>query len=171
MRATFGIQVLVTVVVLAVLLYVGWVVADHFIYAPQAQPIAFPHDLHAGNRQIACQYCHRGVNHAEIAGVPSVQECMDCHRVVLKDKPGELQKLRDAWAGKKPIEWYKVYQLPKHVKFSHQVHIARGFACDNCHGDVAAMRTMTMAKNPTMGFCVDCHRKNQGPIDCSACHR
>src|SRR5687768_3485523 len=151
MRLTIGIQVLVAVVILSVLTYAGWEVAQNIMYAPQAQPIAFPHDLHAGNRQIACQYCHRGVNHADIAGVPSVQECMDCHQVVLTDRP-EIKKLtNDYWKAGKPINWYKVYQLPEHVRFSHQAHIARGFDCAQCHGDVQEMRVLTMANNPTMG--------------------
>ncbi|MBM3461491.1 MAG: cytochrome c3 family protein [Armatimonadetes bacterium] len=180
MRATFGVQVLVAVVILTLVTYVGWIVLDNVFYRQQAQPIAFPHDLHAGQRQIACQYCHRGVNHADIAGVPSVQECMDCHQAIPKllKESVEVQKLKGYWDRKEPIKWFKVYQLPEHVRFSHQAHIARGFDCAYCHGQVQEMKVLKFPwtsawwHSPgTMGWCLQCHRDNKGPQDCSACHK
>jgi hypothetical protein len=181
-RLTFGLQLTITIVVLAALTGLGWWIGASIIYARQEQPIKFPHDLHAGNRQIACQYCHRGVHNGTIAGVPSVQECMDCHQVVATDRP-EVKKLRDDyWKGKAnipaagqspvPIPWFKIYRLPDHVKFSHQIHINQGFDCSECHGNVREMRVMDVApgKNPIMGFCLDCHLAKRGPTNCSACH-
>ena len=47
-------------------------------YAP-AQPIAFSHALHAGQYEIACQYCHTGVEIGKSANIPSANICMNCH--------------------------------------------------------------------------------------------
>ena len=41
---------------------------------PQAtvQPIAFPHNTHAGEFQIDCQYCHFSAERSVSAGIPPV---------------------------------------------------------------------------------------------------
>ena len=41
-------------------------------YAP-IQPISFSHKLHSGEMQIACVYCHGGVETSRYAGVPAAQ--------------------------------------------------------------------------------------------------
>ncbi len=50
-------------------------------YEP-VQPIAYSHRLHAGELQIACQYCHSGADKSRHAGIPSASVCMNCHRQV-----------------------------------------------------------------------------------------
>ena len=80
MKVRFSVLVAMTAVVVAIVAYIGYLVGTEVLYKQQAQPIAFPHDLHAGVRQIACQYCHRGTEKGLSAGVPSVKECMDCHK-------------------------------------------------------------------------------------------
>jgi Cytochrome c7 and related cytochrome c len=50
-------------------------------YAPE-QPIAFSHRLHAGELQVACQYCHWAADRSRHAGVPAANVCMNCHRFV-----------------------------------------------------------------------------------------
>jgi len=47
-----------------------------------AQPIFFNHVIHAGSYQIACQYCHTGARRGPSAGVPSVERCMGCHKIM-----------------------------------------------------------------------------------------
>jgi len=163
---------------------------------PQTQPIAFSHQVHVGQRQISCFYCHTGAMKGDIAGVIAVQDCMQCHQTVAADHP-EIQKISERWfKTKQPIVWAKVYKMPKHVHFSHRVHIAflsrnnpdaladpGKTICIKCHGDVPNMKvigapvslpmvlTGNMNPNTGMGFCVDCHRANGGPMDCTACHR
>jgi hypothetical protein len=191
MKARFSVLVAVAVVILSVLTYVTWLISDQILYKQQAQPINFPHTLHAGNRAIACQYCHRGTHAGYSAGVPSVQECWDCHRAIpelLKDpaKHPEIAKLKEYWVGEKrggtlanpkpePIQWWKVYELPDHVHFPHEVHIAKGFDCAECHGNVKTMDVVHPAQDIGMGFCISCHRGHNSlnataPTQCSTCH-
>ncbi len=135
------------------------------------QPIAFSHAKHAGEFQIACQYCHSGVRWGPHAYIPSVQTCMGCHQLVAATKP-EVIKVRQAWENKQSIPWMKVNRVADFVYFNHYPHIAKGVDCKVCHGDVAAM---TEVKPPfelnNMTFCVDCHRQNKASIDCYTCHR
>ena len=46
-------------------------------YQPQ-QPIEYSHELHAGQLEIACLYCHHGAEKSAVAGIPSINVCMNC---------------------------------------------------------------------------------------------
>ena len=122
-------------------------------YQP-SQPIAFPHDRHAGINGIDCKYCHNSVTKSKHAGIPSVNVCMNCHKQINGEgKPfaGEIQKIYKAagWdpsgAGKytgkeNPIVWNKVHVLPDHVYFNHSQHVVvGGIDCKQCHGDMTTM--------------------------------
>ncbi len=50
-------------------------------YEP-AQPIAFSHQLHAGELQTNCLYCHSGADKSRHAGIPPAGTCMNCHKSV-----------------------------------------------------------------------------------------
>ena len=50
-------------------------------YQPE-QPIRFSHQLHAGDLQIGCLYCHSGAERSRNAGIPAASVCMNCHRFV-----------------------------------------------------------------------------------------
>ena len=50
-------------------------------YEPD-QPIAYSHQLHAGELKIACMYCHAGAEGSRYAGIPASSVCMNCHRWV-----------------------------------------------------------------------------------------
>lgn len=168
-------------------------IVNEYNWRPQPQPIAFNHALHAGTRQIACVYCHRGAQNGYYAGVPAVQDCANCHQNFpnyspYKPKPesgpdpdakwrDEVGKLKTYIDGKKSISWFKNYDLPEHVKFAHKAHLnaklANGQAidCNQCHGDVKTMEVIQLNEKTTMGWCVTCHRENGAPTDCTTCHR
>jgi len=42
--------------------------------------------------------------------------------------------------------------------------------CSICHGDVGSMIKVKQVRSLKMGDCVDCHRKNSAPTDCTTCH-
>ena len=108
-------------------------------YSPE-QPIAFSHELHVGTQKIQCQYCHNQVERSTASNIPALSTCMNCHQQVTgtKDKEG-VQKLRDAYADGKSIEWVRVHMLPDHVMFNHQAHVQKGVSCQTCHGEVEKM--------------------------------
>jgi hypothetical protein len=42
--------------------------------------------------------------------------------------------------------------------------------CSTCHGLVQTMVKVKQIRALKMGDCVDCHRQNNAPTDCSTCH-
>lgn len=167
----------ITVVVLWVL-KLGWDglmgIGVYTGYQPE-QPIAFSHEVHAGQNGISCVYCHSGAEKGKAAGIPSANVCMNCHKAVQEGKRTGTKEIAKIYAaldydpntGKygnnpKPIKWIKVHNLPDHVYFNHSQHTVAGkVECQTCHGPV---ETMTVAKQHsplTMGWCVNCHRETQ----------
>jgi len=68
----------------------GWVTLwntnVHTGYQP-VQPIKYSHELHAGTMKIDCQYCHTGAYKSKNASIPSLNVCMNCHKVVKTESP------------------------------------------------------------------------------------
>ena len=126
-------------------------------YQPD-QPIPFSHKLHAGEYGMDCRYCHSGVDVGRHSSIPSLNVCMNCHRLVKTDSPW-IKKITEAYNENKPIYWEKVHLLPDHVKFSHFHHIKAGKDCRVCHGPVEEMDVVYQHSSLSMGWCVNCHRQ------------
>ena len=168
---------------LATVLSVGWFTQpDRFSrgFAP-AQPIPFSHQLHAGQMQIQCLYCHSGASRSRVAGVPAVETCMNCHRVTKVDSP-DIKRLTAAWQSGEPVVWQRIHKLPQHVFFDHRPHVTAGIACQTCHGQVQDMDRVSQQMSMRMSNCLGCHRDphaalpagssiQRGPENCGACHR
>ncbi|WP_075349636.1 c-type cytochrome [Algoriphagus marinus] len=135
-------------------------------YAP-TQPIAYSHALHAGTLEIACQYCHTGVEIGKSANIPSANICMNCHTHIqnVEGKDGispEIQKIYDAVDNNKPIEWVRVHNLPDLAYFNHSQHVkVGGIECQTCHGPIQEMEVVGQHSSLTMGWCIDCHRQTE----------
>jgi hypothetical protein len=140
------------------------------------QPIFFRHDIHAGQFKIQCQYCHYSVNVSPEPGIPTMQTCMGCHLIVGGGdtaSKAEIQKLRQAWNEKKPIEWVRVHFLPRHAHFPHQRHVKAlgSTACATCHGDLTRMpQVFKVQQVDNMGYCINCHIQRGVSRDCTVCH-
>jgi len=142
-------------------------------YAPD-QPIPFNHKLHAGDNKIDCRYCHTSVEKSAHASVPPSATCMNCHSEqyggAAKGRP-HVEILKKYHKEDKPIQWIKVHDQPDFVYFNHSVHVNRGVDCSKCHGNVAEMPIIKQVESLNMGYCVNCHRENNAPNNCSTCHR
>ena len=153
-RLPVGLGVLVIIISLIVTVFQGLGSINVVENYQPSQPIAFPHDKHAGVNGIDCKYCHNSVTKSKSAGIPTVNVCMNCHKQISGDgKPyaAEVKKIYDAagwdptvpgrYTGKtKPIVWNKVHVLPDHVYFNHSQHVVvGGIDCKQCHGDMTKM--------------------------------
>ncbi len=146
------------------------------------QPIAFPHDHHAGANQIPCMYCHSSADRSVVAGIPSVQVCAGCHVLASGTVPpaqaqaaflrdnAEVTKLIIYWQQQRPIPWVRIYDLPDHVHFPHMRHVNAGLECQECHGPVQEMRVIEKYSSLQMGWCIECHRQREARTDCFICH-
>ena len=157
-------------------------------YQP-TQPIYFSHKVHAGVNQINCLYCHGSAWESKHAGIPTLNICMNCHKVINAYEKGpkiydennneingtaEINKLYkyagftpgpgaqwDPSKGKSP-EWVKIHNLPDHVYFNHAQHTrVGGVACQNCHGNIQEMNKVYQASELSMGWCINCHRASK----------
>lgn len=134
-----------------------------------AQPIDFPHTVHAGQLGLACTFCHVDVARSSSATVPPLSTCMTCHETIGLDRP-EVQKLRGHVERKEPVVWRRVHSVPEFVRFAHERHVKAGVDCSACHGGVAAMARVKRVRPLTMGWCITCHRIRGAPTDCATCH-
>jgi predicted CxxxxCH...CXXCH cytochrome family protein len=149
---------------------------------PTAQPIAFPHNVHAGTYQMQCMYCHFSAERSVDAGIPPVRTCMGCHLMVNgRQNPEEVTKLRDFFTRQEAIPWVRIYKVADHVHFPHMRHVnartasyPEGITCQTCHGEVQEMGVLT-ERSPVwggdnMGWCVSCHVREGASRDCTVCH-
>lgn len=157
-RGWFGVTVFAATIVLLSLGMTKWLdLGVYEDYKPE-QPIAYSHELHAGDLGIDCKYCHNSVTKSRHATIPSVNVCMNCHKTVKEgtnaDGTAEIAKIYEAagfdadtktYTGEtKPIKWVKVHNLPDHVYFNHSQHVVTGGVdCKQCHGN---MKKETVAR-------------------------
>jgi mono/diheme cytochrome c family protein len=159
-----------------------------------AQPILFSHLVHAGSFQIACQYCHTDARRSSYAGLPSLERCMGCHKIVGAADNPEIRKIHEYWQRRESVPWVNVFKVPEFTYFSHKPHVRAGVACQTCHGPIERMRVVgaetgrslgndlknLIGLHPpprplSMGWCVECHRRENtrgahAPLDCVTCH-
>jgi hypothetical protein len=124
---------------------------------PPPQPVPFSHRHHAGELGIDCRYCHTTVAEGPRAGLPPTHTCMTCHSQIWTTAP-MLEPVRESLARKVSLKWNRVALLPDYVFFRHDIHIAKGIGCVECHGRVDRMALTVRAVPLTMEFCLDCHR-------------
>ena len=159
---------LFTVLILKTLIDGAFTIGVQQGYQP-TQPIAFSHEIHAGQYEIDCQYCHTGVRKSKSANIPSPNICMNCHTQV-KTESEEIQKIYAAidynpdtktyGTNTKPIEWIRVHNLPDLAYFNHSQHVeVGGLECQTCHGPIEEMEVVYQHANLTMGWCINCHRE------------
>ena len=188
-RKYVGLGGLVLVIAVVVTLFQGLYSINVMEGYQPSQPIAFPHDIHAGQNGIDCKYCHNSVTESKSAGLPTVNVCMNCHKQITgaDEQVAKIQKIYDAagWDGQqytgetKPIVWNKVHNLPDHVYFNHRQHVVvGGVDCKQCHGDMTKMNEVAKVQTVselneidgnvqltkstlTMGWCIECHQEKE----------
>ena len=185
-------------VLLAVLIFLAvssWSRQPAAAARPSSQPINFPHNTHVQTYKIDCQYCHADARRSEYAGLPSVERCMGCHKIVGAQDNPEIRKIHEYWQRREPVPWVGVFKVPEFTYFPHKPHVRAGVACQTCHGPIERMRrvgadtgrslgndllNLVGLRPPqrllTMGWCVECHqrenasRRTHAPLDCVTCH-
>ena len=166
----------------------------HAAGAPR-QPIYFSHVIHAGSFKIDCQFCHADARRSDYAGLPSVERCMGCHKIIGAQDNPEIQKIHGYAQRGESIPWVRIFKVPEFTHFPHKRHVRAGVACQSCHGPIERMPVVGAETGPrlgndllraagfrpatpalSMGWCLDCHRTQnatrgtRAPLDCVACH-
>jgi hypothetical protein len=136
------------------------------------QPIFYRHDIHAGQYQMECRYCHFSAEVSIEPGLPTISTCLGCHQLIGSGNP-EVEKLRAAALEENPPEWVRIHNLPGHVRFPHMMHVNSTdpeVTCQECHGEIERMAQVYQWASLKMGWCIDCHLENEVTTDCTACH-
>lgn len=138
-----------------------------------------------------CMNCHRFVTAPYGELLAESDAAAKAKRQPRRIVSPELQKLYDALGldekmqrdpsrATHPIQWVRVHNLPAFTYFDHRAHVVAGVDCQHCHGAVQTMERMRQVEDPSMGWCVNCHRNAdrtgvaKKPVkpstDCSTCH-
>src|SRR6476659_3505408 len=121
------------------------------------QPVPFSHAHHVGGLGLDCRYCHTTVETSAFANIPPTKTCMNCHSQIWTNAP-ILEPVRASFRENRPLEWWRVHDLPDFVYFNHSIHVAKGVGCATCHGPVDRMPLMYQQNSLQMSWCLDCHR-------------
>ena len=132
----------------------GYVTGQH---VTRDQPVQFSHAHHVGSMGIDCRYCHTTVEESAFANIPPTKTCMNCHSQIWTNAP-ILEPIRASFRENRPLEWWRVHDLPDFVYFNHSIHVAKGVGCATCHGRVDKMPLMYQDAPLTMTWCLNCHR-------------
>jgi len=131
---------------------------NNAVGVPVSQPVAFQHNLHAGQLGLDCRYCHTSVEVEATSSVPPTETCMTCHSQIRVGDPA-LAVVQASWDTQTPIEWNRVHDMADYVYFNHSAHINSGVGCSDCHGSVQEMGEIWKNEPMTMGWCLECHRQ------------
>ncbi len=142
------------------------------------QPFPFNHRIHTVANGLECETCHEGAKTALHSGLPRVELCMGCHEGdITTNKAAEpfIATLRQHAKEGKELPWVRLYQLPRHVFYSHRLHttVAK-IDCAVCHGSIGKSEVPPaepVATTIDMKNCIACHEKHAVSTDCSRCHR
>lgn len=155
-------------------------------YQP-SQPIKFSHELHAGENQIDCNYCHSGARKSKHSNIPSANVCMNCHMYINEGPKYGTEEISKIYAAvgwdadkgqyiegyeQKPIKWVRIHKLPDLAYFNHAQHVTAGnVECQTCHGPIEEMEEVYQYSPLTMGWCIDCHRETKVQVESNSYYK
>jgi len=68
------------------------------------------------------------------------------------------------------IQLTSAREIKSDASVGETLDIAASATCTICHGDVGGMTKVEQVRPLKMSDCVDCHRDNSAPTDCTTCH-
>lgn len=152
----------------ATFLLLGGCSAGWFLLSPQGggpRGIRFSHLAHA-KQELTCEVCHATAETEDRAGVPGRDVCITCHEVK-SDKPAKDFERRITEAAELR---FPLWSASPDVIFSHRAHLAKGYACADCHGKVDETTALDETVVARMEGCIECHAREREPRACETCH-
>ena len=128
---------------LALSMVVGWAVFPKVLYSKKNQPFDFNHKLHLEQVDNGCQSCHYFREDGTYAGVPRLEQCVDCHEDVLGESKDEAIFVEQYVDKQREVPWHVYARQPDCVFFSHAAHIyGAKLECRTCHGDIGESESL-----------------------------
>ncbi len=193
-----GIVILFFIIGLAASMIVGWIIFPKLLYSQKNQPIDFSHAIHNQEVDNGCESCHFFREDGTFAGVPKLEQCIDCHEEVQGESASEARFVEEYVNKGREVPWLIYSRQPDCVFFSHAAHVKKGaMECKTCHGpiensehlkpyqenritgvsrDIWGYNIGGFKKNVwdrmKMDDCAECHMKDLGVKDaCFVCHK
>ncbi len=179
--------ILAFLVGLVVMLIVGWVIFPELLYSEKEQPVQFNHELHMYEVYNGCESCHYFREDGTFSGVPTLNECIDCHEYPIGNTEAELNFVDNYVAQGKEVPWLIYSRQPDCVFFSHAAHVVKAeMACKTCHGPIETSTSLKpYEENRLTGYSRDIWGKELTGIsffkdhvwqsmkmdDCARCHK
>ncbi|MDQ7031151.1 MAG: menaquinone reductase multiheme cytochrome c subunit QrcA [Desulfonauticus sp.] len=160
-------------------LIVGWWLFPELLYSKKTQPIRFSHKVHVEDQGMSCDECHSYREDGSFAGIPTTEQCAECHSEVQGDDPAEKKFVEEYVEKGKEVPWLIYQKQPDNVFFSHIAH--KGIKCTTCHPDVGHMDTPPVyyedrisgysKQTMKMWQCERCHARRGASNACYVCHK
>ncbi|MCG8472727.1 MAG: cytochrome c family protein [Desulfobacterales bacterium] len=168
---------------LAASLAFGWIVFPKLLYSKSEQPFQFSHVTHA-DAVGDCESCHFFREDGSYAGVPTLEQCIECHEEAQGESEAERIFVEEYVEQEKEVPWKIYSEQPDCVFFSHAAHVkGAGMECAECHGDIGESESLKpYEENRITGYSRDIWGKSIGGFkknswdrmkmdDCGECHK
>ncbi|THB63887.1 MAG: cytochrome C [Desulfovibrio sp.] len=162
-------------------LVVGWWIFPKVLFTEETQPIEFSHKTHMEEAVDSCEYCHFEDTDAGLmfSGLPTTEQCVDCHMAPLGDTEAELEFVEMIEAGEE-VEWLVYQRQPDNAYFSHMAHSLDNCGmchpefedspqalCNQCHPDlIEAEGSLPIEVNRLTGYTTETMKM----WECEECH-
>ena len=138
---------------------VGLCMSCHIVVGegnPEVEKLRSAHDL---GRPIDWKRVHRLPDHVQFVHEAHIRRFSGTKTVVdtVRDTENEV-RLAEA------------KKIRPGARVGDTLEVLPSATCSICHGDVGSMTKVKQVRSLKMGDCVDCHRENSAPTDCSICH-
>lgn len=116
-------------------------------------------DIVADNKPIDWVRVHRVPDHVHFV-----------HEAHIRRFSGSKQVVEEITNIENQILLKDARQISPGTGVGETIDVAQTQVCTVCHGDVGGMTVVEQVRPLKMGDCVDCHRDNGAPTDCTTCH-
>ena len=179
-----GTTIVFFIIGLALSLIAGWIVFPKLLYSQKQQPIDFSHAAHNALVDDGCESCHFFRDDGSYAGVPKLEQCIDCHEEVQGETAHEALFVEEYVAKGRDVPWLIYSKQPDCVFFSHAAHVKMAeIDCVVCHGHIGESEHLKIyEENRLTGVSRDIWGKNIAGFkknswdrmkmdDCAECHK
>lgn len=144
------------------------------VYPAQRIPVRFTHGQHLAIPGVTCARCHVDVarsTRVADGNLPRGATCDGCHgpqHPKPADAPARCELCHTRYENGRVVE--RIVMPTPRLRFNHQLHMARGAMCGDCHRNMDKVRLATTLQLPREADCLKCHDGAAVTNRCSACH-
>lgn len=145
------------------------------VYPRETIAIRMDHSL-AAHAELPCVRCHTGADRSRVTADdlnPAEATCLPCHAEQIRrdaSTPG-CATCHTGYGVEGPRVVPESSFPDARIRFSHELHVRRGMACESCHAGVEDVALATRDHLPTMRSCMQCHDgRGSAPSECTTCH-